>query len=177
MLALRVILGLRCRVPCSMSQPASTKPYLIRALFDWCVDGGFTPYIVVAVDERTRVPAAFVRDGQIVLNIAPYATHQLAISNEEITCQARFGGVAHSLYVPISRVAAIYARENGQGMAFELGTEGAGVGLPIGTGQAADDEDDMASASALVEPVDEPPPSAPEPSPAGGRGGHLRVIK
>lgn len=97
----------------------STKPYFLRAVFEWCLDQGFTPYLSVAVDGRTRVPREYVRDGQIVLNIGPDATHQLVIGNDEITFQARFNGVAFPVAVPVDAVAAIYAKENGQGMAFE----------------------------------------------------------
>lgn len=98
----------------------STKPYLIRAIHEWCVDQGFTPYLGVAVDAATRVPREFVKDGQIVLNLGLEATHQLQLGNDEITFQARFGGKAFPVVVPIERVMAIYARENGEGMAFEL---------------------------------------------------------
>lgn len=98
----------------------STKPYLLRALWEWCCDHGYTPYIAVHVDERTRVPREFVRDGQIVLNIGPDATNKLQIGNELIEFQARFGGVARELSVPVEQVAAIYSRENGAGMAFDV---------------------------------------------------------
>lgn len=97
----------------------STKPYLIRAIHEWCCDNGFTPYIAVAVDARTRVPREFVRDGQIVLNVGYEASNKLTMGNELITFQARFSGVARDIAVPVSNVAAIYARENGVGMAFE----------------------------------------------------------
>ena len=97
----------------------STKPYLIRAIYEWCVDQGHTPYLAVAVDGRTRVPREYVKDGQIVLNVGADATSQLQMGNEDITFQARFNGVAFPVHVPIAAVAAIYARENGQGMAFE----------------------------------------------------------
>ncbi len=105
----------------------STKPYMIRAIHEWCSDNGFTPYIAVAVDDCARVPHEFVRDGQIVLNIGHDATGRLQIANEGISFQARFGGVARDIYVPIGNVAAIYARENGAGMAFEpeLGADSA----------------------------------------------------
>jgi stringent starvation protein B len=98
----------------------STKPYLIRAIYDWCTDCGFTPYIAVAVDETVRVPAEFVRNGEIVLNVSALATSRLLIDNEAISFQARFGGVPRDVYVPMARVIAVYARENGQGMAFEV---------------------------------------------------------
>lgn len=97
----------------------STKPYMIRALYEWCVDSGFTPQLLVAVDDKTRVPAGFVKDGQIVLNISAGATRNLTIDNDWIQFSARFGGVSHEIAVPIERVAAIFARENGQGLHFE----------------------------------------------------------
>lgn len=97
----------------------STKPYLIRAIHEWCSDGGLTPYLAVQVDASTRVPREFVRDGQIVLNVSSDATHQLVMGNEEITFQARFNGASFPVAVPVAAVVAIYARENGQGMAFE----------------------------------------------------------
>lgn len=96
----------------------STRPYLIRALHEWCTDGGFTPYIVVAVDERVQVPREFVRDGQIVLNVSFDATSGLRLGNDVIAFKARFGGVPREVVVPVDHVIAIYARENGQGMAF-----------------------------------------------------------
>jgi stringent starvation protein B len=99
---------------------ASTKPYLIRAIRDWCADEGLTPYLAVQVDARTRVPREFVREGQIVLNIGAEATHQLVLGNEEISFQTRFNGASYPVLVPVDAVAAIYARENGQGMAFEV---------------------------------------------------------
>ncbi len=98
----------------------STKPYLLRALYEWCTDNGYTPYIVVVVDAGTRVPAEFVKNGEIVLNISFEATGNLKIDNDSIHFKARFGGVAREIEVPVSNVSAIYARENGQGMAFEV---------------------------------------------------------
>lgn len=134
----------------------STKPYLLRAIWEWCCDNGFTPYIAVAVDERTRVPREFVRDGQIVLNIGSEATNKLQMGNDFIEFQARFGGVARELSVPIERVAAIYARENGAGMAFEIDAE-------KGAAEQAGEE------PAAVEPHT-PPDEPPEPPrPEGGR--------
>ena len=97
----------------------STKPYLIRALYEWCTDSGFTPQLLVAVDGRTRVPPGFVKDGQIVLNISAGATRNLTLENDWIQFSARFGGVSHEVSVPVDRVAAIFARENGQGLHFE----------------------------------------------------------
>lgn len=129
----------------------STKPYLLRAIWEWCCDNGFTPHIAVEVDERTRVPREFVRDGQIVLNLGPDATKKLLIGNDFIDFQARFGGVARDLSVPVECVSAIYARENGAGMAFEVdGAEDEGTAEFIDAGEAA------------VEP-EEPPPEPPRP--------------
>lgn len=108
-----------------MSLP-STKPYLLRAIHEWCCDNGYTPYISVVVDDAVRVPREFVRDGQIVLNIGYDATGQLTIANDAITFQARFGGVARDIRVPLGNVLAIYAKENGAGMAFEAETGDAG---------------------------------------------------
>lgn len=108
----------------------STKPYLIRAIHEWCTDQGFTPYLAVKVDATTRVPREFVKDGEIVLNVGIEATHQLSMGNEEITFQARFGGRSFPVVVPIERIAAIYARENGEGMAFEVSERAAGEGAP-----------------------------------------------
>lgn len=98
----------------------STKPYLIRAIHDWCNDAGFTPYVAVAVDESVRVPQEFVKNGEIVLNVSALATSRLLIDNEAISFHARFSGVPRDVYVPMERVIAVYARENGQGMAFEV---------------------------------------------------------
>lgn len=102
------------------------QPYLLRALYEWCVDSGYTPYVNVRVDARTRVPTAFVRDGQIVLNIGPNAVRNLQMDNEWVSFSARFGGVAHEILVPVGNVVAIYARETGEGMVFAPPTESAG---------------------------------------------------
>jgi stringent starvation protein B len=98
----------------------STKPYLLRALHEWATDCGYTPHIVVQVNEQCQVPMAFVKDNQITLNIGQLATGHLVIGNEYIEFQARFGGKAHTISVPVGAVTAIYARETGAGMGFEL---------------------------------------------------------
>jgi stringent starvation protein B len=98
----------------------STRPYLIRGLYEWCTDNGFTPFIAVLVDDSVRVPNEFVKDGEIVLNISFDATSALKLGNDYIEFKGRFGGVARDILVPVDRVLAIYARENGQGMAFPL---------------------------------------------------------
>ena len=98
----------------------STRPYLIRALYEWCTDNGLTPYVAVLVDDTVRVPNEYVKDGEIVLNISFDATSSLKLGNEFIEFKARFAGSAREIMVPIGRVIAIYARENGQGMAFPM---------------------------------------------------------
>ena len=103
-----------------MSVEVSTKPYLIRAIHEWCVDSGFTPYIAVKVDASTKVPKQFVKDGQIVLDVGYDATSSLVIDNVAIEFKARFSGVSTDIYIPVANVIAIYASENGQGMAFEV---------------------------------------------------------
>ena len=95
-----------------------TRPYLIRALHEWCTDNGFTPYIAVRVDDSVQVPREYVNDGEIVLNVGFDATSGLQLGNEYIEFKARFGGKPRDIMVPVGRVIAIYARENGQGMAF-----------------------------------------------------------
>src|SRR5437899_9791163 len=102
-----------------MAEPKSTKPYLLRAVYEWCVDNGYTPHISAVIDSRTRVPMEYVRNGEIVLNIGPVAASRLHMGNELIECTARFSGVAKDLVIPVAAVAAIYAGENGQGMSFE----------------------------------------------------------
>jgi len=99
---------------------SSTRPYLIRALYEWCTDNGFTPYVAVLVDESVQVPREYVKNGEIVLNISFDATSSLKLGNEYIEFKARFSGTAREIVVPVSHVIAIYARENGQGMAFPV---------------------------------------------------------
>jgi stringent starvation protein B len=129
----------------------STKPYLIRALYEWCADAGYTPQLLVVVDEHTRVPPGYVKDGQIVLNVSAGATRDLKLDNDWILFSARFGGVSHEIAIPVARVAAIFARENGQGLHFE----------PEAT---------------APEPAPPSPPAADAPAPAKGRP-TLKVVK
>ena len=102
-----------------MSELIPTKPYMVRAIHEWCVDNGFTPHLLVAVNAQCRVPKAYVKDGEIVLNLNHTATKDLHMDNEAVVFSARFGGVSQNLYVPIDAVKGIFARENGQGMFFE----------------------------------------------------------
>ncbi len=103
-----------------MTEQVSTKPYLLRAIHEWCVDNGYTPHLLVAVNANTRVPMAYVKGGEIVLNLNYTATKDLLMDNEAVTFSARFAGVAQNLYVPMQAVKGIFARETGQGMFFEV---------------------------------------------------------
>jgi stringent starvation protein B len=97
-----------------------TKPYLLRALYEWCVDNGYTPHVAVKVDSKTQVPSEYVKNGEITLNVSPSAVHKLQMGNELIEFSARFAGVARQISVPIANVYAIYARETGHGMTFDV---------------------------------------------------------
>ena len=172
---------------------SSTRPYLIRALHDWCTDNGFTPYLAVHVDRSVQVPLEYVKNNEIVLNVGFEATSGLKLGNEYIEFRARFGGMARDILVPVDHVVAIYARENGQGMAFPMPTHSETEALPApqegapgaaaGSGEpgaaprglrlaqtpappsAPEPEDATADAS----DDDEPPPDAPKPSPGAPR--------
>jgi stringent starvation protein B len=109
----------------SNTELPSTRPYLIRALYDWCSENGFTPYVAVKVDNSVQVPREYVQGGEIVLNVSMDATSSLKLGNDFIEFKARFGGKPREIMVPIHRVMAIYARENGQGMAFPVSDEAA----------------------------------------------------
>lgn len=154
---------------------ASTKPYLLRAIFDWCVDHGFTPHLAVVVDDQVLVPPGYARDGQIVLNIGSEATANLDLGNDSITFQARFGGISQHLYIPVSHVLAIYARENGQGMAFELdiGHRDPALGL-VGSGSSSDSIGQVEDDGLLDEGSE---PGDEDDDPPRPRGGHLKLVK
>ena len=155
----------------NIAQSSSTRPYLVRALHEWCTDNGFTPYIAVLVDDTVQVPREYVNNGEIVLNISFDATSNLQLGNEFVVFKARFGGVAREISVPIARVIAIYARENGQGMAFPA---------PSGSSGEAEDAEPKALVSAIKpvvslspassyqtqdtdDPTDPPKPTHPNP--------------
>ncbi len=136
----------------------STRPYLIRALYEWCTDNGFTPYVAVSVDQTVQVPREYVKNNEIVLNIGFDATSSLTLGNDFIEFKARFGGTAREILVPISHVIAIYARENGQGMAFSPETAPEGGASHAGR---------SAAPTALVQDI---APAAPAPAhPAEGK--------
>ena len=140
----------------------STKPYLLRAIYEWCTDSGYTPYLAATVDGQTRVPREFVKNGEIVLNISFSATSGLKMENDFIHFNARFGGVSREISVPVQNVVAIYARENGQGMAFEV------VKSPAEDGDtAAGVKDDESVPSATALPSSPPTLSAVPTHPEG----------
>ena len=137
----------------------STTPYLIRAIFEWCCDNGLTPYIAVRVDETTKVPMEYVKNGEIVLNVSPDATRNLKIGNDLLQFSARFAGVSREISVPISSVGGIFAKETGQGLSFQTSAS-----LPAQV--VATNKNDT------VPPNDDRPGG----SPSGGRP-RLQVIK
>lgn len=150
----------------------STRPYLIRALYEWCTDNGLTPYIAVRVDESVQVPREYVKNDEIVLNISLDATSSLNLGNDFIEFKARFAGSARDILVPVGRVIAIYARENGQGMAFplveepmpEVTAEASPALAPVpkkAPGKSIQDESSQTEGSDQPEP---PKPGGPRPT-------------
>jgi stringent starvation protein B len=165
---------------------SSTRPYLIRALYEWCTDNGFTPYVAVSVDDSVQVPREYVKDGEIVLNISFDATSSLKLGNDFIEFKGRFAGTAREIMVPVNRVIAIYARENGQGMAFPLGPPRVAPTTASSSANLVSVRDDTQSADVKVvqlatveserqniEPNDEPDP--PRSSTTGPRPALKRV--
>jgi stringent starvation protein B len=114
----------------------STRPYLIRAIYEWCRDSGLTPYLAVRVNQQTEVPHAYVKDGEIVLNINQGAVRNLEMGNEMITCSGRFGGASFDLMVPVDAVIGIFAKETGQGLVFQ-GPETLPPSVPDGGAEQA----------------------------------------
>jgi stringent starvation protein B len=145
----------------------SAKPYLVRAICEWCADSGFTPYLAVKVNAETRVPAAFVKNGEIVLNVSASATRRLTIDNDWVQFSARFGGVSQEVAVPMSAVAGIFAKESGYGFAFAITQDPATV-LAAATEPVAGDID----AALDRDRKDGQDGGKPKPRPA-----HLQVIK
>ena len=175
-----------------MSKPAapdeqgtSTRPYLIRALHEWCTDNGFTPYLAVHVTAGVQVPMEYVKANEIVLNVGFEATSSLSLGNEFVEFKARFGGVSREIVVPIDHVVAIYARENGQGMAFPAPTAPAGTGAgarptvvePARAGLRLAGRQDSALDQALVLPAAGPGPAAPVPEPPAPTTGGRPTLK
>jgi stringent starvation protein B len=160
-----------------MSSPEiPTKPYLLRALYEWCVDNGYTPHLAVRVDSRAQVPLEYVRNGEITLNVSPTAVHKLQMGNELIEFSARFAGVARQISVPVAAVFALYARETGHGMTFEVDPA-----KPAVQSEAEGEPTTVASGKAphagAVQPAPLALPAPPEPTkPSGGRP-RLRRIK
>ena len=151
------------------SAGTSTRPYLIRALHDWCTDNGYTPYLAVYVDAGVRVPPEYVKNREIVLNVGFDATNGLVLGNETIEFKARFGGSPREIVVPVTHVIAIYARENGQGMAFPAPTEAATSSTaspaPRGAGDAPAGQRPAAAPGSHLSLAGTPSPAAPAPAP------------
>ena len=161
----------------------STKPYLLRAIYEWCTDNGYTPYLAAMVDSHTRVPREFVKDGEIVLNISFTATSGLKMDNDLIHFSARFGGVARDIVVPVENVVAIYARENGQGMAFDVERPKPGTETPTESPIAATPSAPSTPPSLTAVPnageeqetKPEDGPEPPEPPKKGGKPTLTRI--
>jgi stringent starvation protein B len=154
---------------------SSTRPYLIRALHDWCTDNGFTPYVAVFVDASVKVPVEYVKNNEIVLNVGFEATSGLKLGNDFIEFKARFGGSSREIVVPIDHVIAIYARENGQGMAFPVPSDapaGMQAHAAVSDGAAKTPHLSLTSPAPAAPDAGEQPP--PEP-PSGGRPALKRV--
>ncbi len=155
------------------AQGTSTRPYLIRALHEWCSDNGFTPYLAVHVDGTVKVPMEYVKNNEIVLNVGLEATSALKLGNEWIEFRARFGGQSRDIMVPVDHVVAIYARENGQGMAFPMPAplSGDGQGAVAAPSQTMPPRGlrlaSVESESAPVAPNDTTPESPQPPEPDG----------
>jgi stringent starvation protein B len=159
----------------------STKPYMLRAIYEWCTDSGFTPYLAVKVDAATTVPMEYVKKGEIVLNISYGATSGLKMDNEAIQFRARFGGVSREIYVPVHNVLAIYANENGQGMAFEVTAAAAEGGAPAPAEPAPAQASPglsavpTAAAEGVTAEVSQNPDDNDEPPKKGGRPTLTRI--
>lgn len=155
----------------------STQPYLLRALHEWCTDNNLTPLLLVKVDGSVQVPPEFVRDGQIVLNISYDATAKLQMGNDYIEFQARFGGVPRQIVVPVTRVMAIYARENNQGMGFAvpdsvLGEQpGVAAEVPVAPAATATEAEPQPETKPSPQPNTGPGPDEPPATPDGNGPG------
>jgi stringent starvation protein B len=137
----------------------SAKPYLIRAICEWCADNGLTPYLAVKVNGETRVPSAYVKNGEIVLNISSGATRRLTVDNERVQFTARFNGVSQEVSVPMATVSGIFARETGYGFAFAVPA------------------DPVASLDAATAPAESSSTASPSDDKPRGRPKHLQVVK
>ncbi|MFL6636367.1 MAG: ClpXP protease specificity-enhancing factor [Massilia sp.] len=153
----------------------STKPYLLRAIYEWCTDSGYTPYLAVKVDAATTVPMEYVKKGEIILNISYGATSGLKMDNDAITFRARFNGVSRELYIPVQNVLAIYANENGQGMAFDVSTTAADQPASAPEPVAAAPAPGLAAVPAKTAEVSHVPDDDDEPPKKGGRPTLTRI--
>ena len=155
---------------------SSTRPYLLRALHEWCTDNGYTPYVAVLVDDTVQVPQEYVKNGEIVLNVSYDATSGMKLGNEFIEFKARFAGTAREIIVPVNRVLAIYARENGQGMAFPMPVANAQPGTESSSKtQAPPPRKTLSSVESSATDRKPPEDEPPTPPSAGGRPSLTRV--
>ena len=154
---------------------SSTRPYLLRAMHEWCTDSGFTPYAAIFVDETVQVPMEYVKNGEIVLNLGYDATSGMKLGNEFIEFKARFGGVPRDIIIPIHRVMAIYAKENGQGMSFPMGAASDAMAAPKKVSPNRPSLSAVETSHAKEGSDDEPPSPTPTPTPPSGRPALKRV--
>jgi stringent starvation protein B len=140
----------------------STKPYFIRAIHEWCTDNGLTPYLAVQVDTDTIVPAEYVHEGEIILNISHDAAHHLIFNNDFIRFSARFNGLSHEIIIPVQAVKSIFAKETAQGMLFP----------PEETGETSDS---ATTTDASLEDLQPSPPATSQPGTDKHR--HLQIVK
>jgi len=153
----------------------STRPYLLRALHEWCTDNGYTPYVAVLVDETVQVPQEYVKNGEIVLNVSYDATSGMKLGNEFIEFKARFAGTAREIIVPVNRVLAIYARENGQGMAFPMPVQSAPASTEPSPKKTTPAPKKTLSSVDVSSSAHKPSDDEPPPPPSGGRPSLTRV--
>jgi stringent starvation protein B len=153
----------------------STKPYLIRAIYEWCAEAGLTPYLSVKVDANTRVPLEYVKNGEIVLNISMSATRNLTISNDLVQFSARFNGVSREVSVPVYAISGIFSRENGQGLFFQPEDAPAVDQSAVQSGDEAPEVTELAVVQSPP-PAEEVAPTRPQPGPqAGPKAGKSRL--
>lgn len=157
--------------------PISTKPYMLRAIYEWCVDNSYTPYIAVFVDNQVQIPSGFANGNEIVLNISSQATNALELGNEWLVFSARFSGVARKIEIPIENILAIYAQENGQGMAFPVEKSAKSSAAETGTKHTSMAPLSLVSAAEQNNVADQPSDTPLPPTPPAGSRPALKLVK
>ena len=161
-----------------MMEMTSSRPYLVRAMYQWISDNGFTPYLLVdAGAEDCMVPVAHIQDGKIILNIAPMAINGLTLGDEAVTFSARFSGITEAIYVPIDAVLAIYSKENGQGMMFNDDAGSASISAPGSNDAKSNGTRSNGTKSNGTGQDDDTNPDGPGAGPGRPSGPKLRVVK